>query len=184
MNAYCNYRCVLHLGAPYTLEITVIFKTMTAKQECFLATAVLICAGAAPSSFFFCWFLASRLVEVCSGVFSPLCGFQEYIRLIGPWCQVNIGSCRFMLAQCYLADGEGQKVSPSEPSLQAGWALVWSSSPVFPVGSAVLPGGCDRGGEGGVPDQADGQRGGGGCSHQPQITLLQQGAHTRSCCAC
>lgn len=34
---------------------------------------------------------------------------QEYVRLIGPWCQVNIGSCRFMLAQCYLADGEGQK---------------------------------------------------------------------------
>ncbi|CAI5668446.1 unnamed protein product [Oreochromis niloticus] len=34
---------------------------------------------------------------------------QEYVRLIGPWCQVNIGSCRFMLAQCYLANGEGQK---------------------------------------------------------------------------
>uniref|UniRef100_H3D8B1 Nucleoporin 160 n=1 Tax=Tetraodon nigroviridis TaxID=99883 RepID=H3D8B1_TETNG len=34
---------------------------------------------------------------------------QEYIRLIGPWCQTNIGSCRFMLAQCYLANGEGQK---------------------------------------------------------------------------
>ncbi|KAM4554114.1 nuclear pore complex protein Nup160 [Fundulus diaphanus] len=34
---------------------------------------------------------------------------QDYVRLIGPWCQVNIGSCRFMLAQCYLADGEGQK---------------------------------------------------------------------------
>lgn len=36
---------------------------------------------------------------------------QEYVRLIGPWCQVNIGSCRFMLAQCYLANGEGHKVS-------------------------------------------------------------------------
>uniref|UniRef100_A0A3P9DEK1 Nucleoporin 160 n=2 Tax=Haplochromini TaxID=319058 RepID=A0A3P9DEK1_9CICH len=34
---------------------------------------------------------------------------QEYVRLIGPWCQVNIASCRFMLAQCYLANGEGQK---------------------------------------------------------------------------
>ncbi|KAM9753725.1 nuclear pore complex protein Nup160-like [Menidia menidia] len=34
---------------------------------------------------------------------------QEYVRLVSPWCQVNIGSCRFMLAQCYLASGEGQK---------------------------------------------------------------------------
>nr|XP_057932206.1 nuclear pore complex protein Nup160 [Doryrhamphus excisus] len=34
---------------------------------------------------------------------------QEYVRLVGPWCQVNIGSCRFMLAQCYLANGEGHK---------------------------------------------------------------------------
>uniref|UniRef100_A0A3B3XRY5 Nucleoporin 160 n=1 Tax=Poecilia mexicana TaxID=48701 RepID=A0A3B3XRY5_9TELE len=34
---------------------------------------------------------------------------QEYVRLVGPWCQVNIGSCRFMLAQCHLANGEGQK---------------------------------------------------------------------------
>ncbi|XP_017292270.1 nuclear pore complex protein Nup160 [Kryptolebias marmoratus] len=34
---------------------------------------------------------------------------QEYARLIGPWCQVNIGSCRFVLAQCYLANGESQK---------------------------------------------------------------------------
>ncbi|XP_056272077.1 nuclear pore complex protein Nup160 [Pseudoliparis swirei] len=34
---------------------------------------------------------------------------QEYVRLTGPWCQVNIGSCRFMLGQCYLANGEGQK---------------------------------------------------------------------------
>lgn len=35
---------------------------------------------------------------------------QEYVRLIGPWCQVNIGSRRFMLAQVYLANGESQKV--------------------------------------------------------------------------
>ncbi|XP_062403164.1 nuclear pore complex protein Nup160 [Sardina pilchardus] len=34
---------------------------------------------------------------------------QEYVRLIGPWCQVNVGSCRFILGQCYLATGEGQK---------------------------------------------------------------------------
>uniref|UniRef100_A0A3Q2CWA9 Nucleoporin 160 n=1 Tax=Cyprinodon variegatus TaxID=28743 RepID=A0A3Q2CWA9_CYPVA len=34
---------------------------------------------------------------------------QDYVRLIGPWCQVNIGSCRFVLAQCYLANGEGHK---------------------------------------------------------------------------
>ncbi|XP_068595416.1 nuclear pore complex protein Nup160 [Brachionichthys hirsutus] len=34
---------------------------------------------------------------------------QEYVRLIGPWCQMNIGSCRFMLGQCYLSNGEGQK---------------------------------------------------------------------------
>ncbi|XP_046890933.1 nuclear pore complex protein Nup160 [Hypomesus transpacificus] len=34
---------------------------------------------------------------------------QEYIRLIQPWCQVNMGSCSFMLGQCYLANGEGQK---------------------------------------------------------------------------
>uniref|UniRef100_A0A674CRB0 Nucleoporin 160 n=1 Tax=Salmo trutta TaxID=8032 RepID=A0A674CRB0_SALTR len=34
---------------------------------------------------------------------------QEYVRLIEPWCQVNVGSCRFMLGQCYLANGEGQK---------------------------------------------------------------------------
>ncbi|XP_057184920.1 nuclear pore complex protein Nup160 isoform X1 [Triplophysa rosa] len=34
---------------------------------------------------------------------------QEYVRLIEPWCQVNVGSCRFVLGQCYLANGEGQK---------------------------------------------------------------------------
>uniref|UniRef100_A0A1A7YTS7 Nucleoporin 160kDa n=1 Tax=Iconisemion striatum TaxID=60296 RepID=A0A1A7YTS7_9TELE len=34
---------------------------------------------------------------------------QEYMRLIGPWCQVNVGSCRFVLGQCHLANGEGQK---------------------------------------------------------------------------
>ncbi|XP_036390935.1 nuclear pore complex protein Nup160 [Megalops cyprinoides] len=34
---------------------------------------------------------------------------QEYIRLTGTWCQVNVGSCRFVLGQCYLATGEGHK---------------------------------------------------------------------------
>uniref|UniRef100_A0AAR2IT13 Nucleoporin 160 n=1 Tax=Pygocentrus nattereri TaxID=42514 RepID=A0AAR2IT13_PYGNA len=34
---------------------------------------------------------------------------QEYVRLIGPWCQANVGSCRFILGQAYLASGEGQK---------------------------------------------------------------------------
>ncbi|TRZ00171.1 hypothetical protein DNTS_020923, partial [Danionella cerebrum] len=34
---------------------------------------------------------------------------QEYVRLVGSWCQVNIGSCRFVLGQCYLVNGEGQK---------------------------------------------------------------------------
>lgn len=56
----------------------------------------------------------TRTIEVCVWwIVSHLCVFvcvQEYVRLIGPWCQVNIGSCRFMLGQCYLANGEGQKV--------------------------------------------------------------------------
>uniref|UniRef100_A0A6Q2YMV0 Nucleoporin 160 n=1 Tax=Esox lucius TaxID=8010 RepID=A0A6Q2YMV0_ESOLU len=34
---------------------------------------------------------------------------QEYVRLIGPWCHMSVGSCRFMLGQCYLANGEGYK---------------------------------------------------------------------------
>ncbi|XP_076878725.1 LOW QUALITY PROTEIN: nuclear pore complex protein Nup160 [Brachyhypopomus gauderio] len=34
---------------------------------------------------------------------------QEYVRLIGPWCQANVGSCRFILGQAYLASGEGHK---------------------------------------------------------------------------
>ncbi|XP_061077666.1 nuclear pore complex protein Nup160 isoform X2 [Conger conger] len=34
---------------------------------------------------------------------------QEYVRLVAPWCQVNVGSCRFLLGQCYLATGEGHK---------------------------------------------------------------------------
>ncbi|PNJ68219.1 NUP160 isoform 7 [Pongo abelii] len=34
---------------------------------------------------------------------------QDYIQLLHPWCQVNVGSCRFMLGRCYLVTGEGQK---------------------------------------------------------------------------
>ncbi|KAL4622892.1 nuclear pore complex protein Nup160 [Arapaima gigas] len=34
---------------------------------------------------------------------------QEYIRLIRPWCQMNVGSCCFILGQCHLAAGEGHK---------------------------------------------------------------------------
>ncbi|XP_039512656.1 nuclear pore complex protein Nup160 isoform X2 [Pimephales promelas] len=34
---------------------------------------------------------------------------QEYVRLVGSWCQVNVGSYRFVLGQCYLSSGEGQK---------------------------------------------------------------------------
>nr|XP_048284257.1 nuclear pore complex protein Nup160 [Myodes glareolus] len=34
---------------------------------------------------------------------------QDYIQLLNPWCQVNVGSCRFMLGRCYLVTGEVQK---------------------------------------------------------------------------
>ncbi|XP_063800728.1 nuclear pore complex protein Nup160 isoform X2 [Pseudophryne corroboree] len=34
---------------------------------------------------------------------------QEYVCLLQPWCQVNVGSCHFMMGQCYLVTGEGQK---------------------------------------------------------------------------
>ncbi|KAF4009453.1 hypothetical protein G4228_000119 [Cervus hanglu yarkandensis] len=36
-------------------------------------------------------------------------GDADYIQLLHPWCQVNVGSCRFMLGRCYLVTGEGQK---------------------------------------------------------------------------
>lgn len=49
--------------------------------------------------------------------------------------------------------------------------------PLSSLGSAVFPGGSDGGGEGGVSDETDGQRGGAGCRIQPQITVLQQGTH-------
>uniref|UniRef100_A0A670JE48 Nucleoporin 160 n=1 Tax=Podarcis muralis TaxID=64176 RepID=A0A670JE48_PODMU len=34
---------------------------------------------------------------------------QEYIRFLGPWCHVNMGSCCFMMGRCYLVMGEGHK---------------------------------------------------------------------------
>ncbi|KAL0628387.1 Nuclear pore complex protein Nup160 [Plecturocebus cupreus] len=46
---------------------------------------------------------------------SDYCNYQlfiaafDYIQLLQPWCQVNVGSCRFMLGRCYLVTGEGQK---------------------------------------------------------------------------
>lgn len=81
------------------------------------------------------------------------------MRLISPWCQVNIGSCRFMLGQCYLANGEGQKVSPSSQTLVTASGVLRSCPHTVASlsGSAVFPGGGDRGGEGGVSDETDGQ---------------------------
>lgn len=93
-----------------------------------------------------------------------------------------------MLAQCYLANGEGQKVSRNNltdrladrrrrfVALHVDDRVICSViTPPLSSGSAVFPGGSDGGGEGGVPDETDGQRGGGACCIQPQITLLQQG---------
>lgn len=34
---------------------------------------------------------------------------QEYVRLVQSWCQVNVGSCRFVMGQCYLITCEGHK---------------------------------------------------------------------------
>lgn len=69
---------------------------------------------------------------------SRLC-VQEYVRLIEPWCQVNIGSCRFMLGQCYLANGEGQKVSRVTERAARGAAPVTRGDIVlWPSGSAMF----------------------------------------------
>uniref|UniRef100_A0A8C3KRP8 Nucleoporin 160 n=1 Tax=Calidris pygmaea TaxID=425635 RepID=A0A8C3KRP8_9CHAR len=38
---------------------------------------------------------------------------QEYIRLLQPWCHVNMGSCSFMMGRCYLVMGEGHKALDS-----------------------------------------------------------------------
>uniref|UniRef100_A0A8C0FXK2 Nucleoporin 160 n=1 Tax=Chelonoidis abingdonii TaxID=106734 RepID=A0A8C0FXK2_CHEAB len=40
---------------------------------------------------------------------SPESMWNEYIRLLQPWCHVNVGSCRFLMGRCYLVMGEGHK---------------------------------------------------------------------------
>ncbi|XP_016394059.1 nuclear pore complex protein Nup160 [Sinocyclocheilus rhinocerous] len=52
---------------------------------------------------------ASFLFPECLMVNCQYAQLQEYVRLVGPWCQVNVGSYRFVLGHCYLASGEGQK---------------------------------------------------------------------------
>uniref|UniRef100_A0A673IH03 Nucleoporin 160 n=1 Tax=Sinocyclocheilus rhinocerous TaxID=307959 RepID=A0A673IH03_9TELE len=56
---------------------------------------------------------ASFLFPECLMVNCQYAQLQEYVRLVGPWCQVNVGSYRFVLGHCYLASGEGQKVRTS-----------------------------------------------------------------------
>lgn len=53
--------------------------------------------------------------------------------------------------------------------------VIICASPLCSSGPAVFPGGGDGGGEGGVPDETDEQRGRGGC-RQHQAAVLQQGA--------
>ncbi|KAF3822068.1 hypothetical protein GH733_007442 [Mirounga leonina] len=48
-------------------------------------------------------------LSVCTIAESNFYAFKDYIQLLRPWCQVNVGSCRFMLGRCYLVTGEGQK---------------------------------------------------------------------------
>uniref|UniRef100_A0A8C2HHC3 Nucleoporin 160 n=1 Tax=Cyprinus carpio TaxID=7962 RepID=A0A8C2HHC3_CYPCA len=61
----------------------------------------------------FCQFLwpsnPSFLFPECLMVNCQYEQLQECVRLVGPWCQVNVGSYRFVLGHCYLANGEGQK---------------------------------------------------------------------------
>lgn len=45
---------------------------------------------------------------------------QEYIRLLQPWCHVNMGSCCFMMGRCYLVMGEGHKVRHLSPASTGG----------------------------------------------------------------
>uniref|UniRef100_A0A671P196 Nuclear pore complex protein Nup160-like n=1 Tax=Sinocyclocheilus anshuiensis TaxID=1608454 RepID=A0A671P196_9TELE len=51
----------------------------------------------------------SFLFPECLMVNCQYAQLQEYVWLVGPWCQVNVGSYRFVLGHCYLASGEGQK---------------------------------------------------------------------------
>uniref|UniRef100_A0A8C1LB86 Nucleoporin 160 n=1 Tax=Cyprinus carpio TaxID=7962 RepID=A0A8C1LB86_CYPCA len=47
----------------------------------------------------------SFLFPECLMVNCQYAPLQEYARLVGPWCQVNVGSYRFVLGHCYLASG-------------------------------------------------------------------------------
>lgn len=99
-------------------------------------------------------------LTLCVHVHTPVCAcVQEYVRLISPWCQVNVGSCRFVLGQCYLANGEGQKVSLSVMKTRDLLGRPATSLPVSCPGPAVFPGSGLRGGERGLPDEAGGERG-------------------------
>nr|XP_060628620.1 nuclear pore complex protein Nup160 [Anolis sagrei ordinatus] len=51
-----------------------------------------------------CFLFAECLMGACQ--YTQL---QEYIRLLEPWCHVNVGSCRFLMGRCHLVMGEGHK---------------------------------------------------------------------------
>lgn len=88
----------------------------------------------APQAPFFshllCWFSWCLHARVCSPSRSvrtqvvteaPLPpSLQEYIRLLQPWCHVNMGSCCFMMGRCYLVMGEGHKVRHLSPASTGG----------------------------------------------------------------
>ncbi|XP_060694690.1 nuclear pore complex protein Nup160 [Hemiscyllium ocellatum] len=65
-----------------------------------LASHLLQYLWANNSSFLFAEFLMGHCQYV---------QLQEYVRLLQPWCEVNVGSRRFVLGQCYLVTGEGHK---------------------------------------------------------------------------
>lgn len=94
------------------------------------------------------------------------------MRLIGPWCQANVGSYRFVLGQAYLACGEGQKVKQRSVTMshqqEKKYSIIihlvviffctvlWPTAYVFiQLGSAVFPGGSPRSGEGRFSDEID-----------------------------
>uniref|UniRef100_A0A8B9ZWA7 Nucleoporin 160 n=1 Tax=Anas zonorhyncha TaxID=75864 RepID=A0A8B9ZWA7_9AVES len=59
---------------------------------------------------------------------------QEYIRLLQPWCHVNMGSCCFMMGRCYLVMGEGHKVRRLSPASTGGLG----TPPVMGAGNISL----------------------------------------------
>uniref|UniRef100_A0A8B9GC93 Nucleoporin 160 n=1 Tax=Amazona collaria TaxID=241587 RepID=A0A8B9GC93_9PSIT len=70
---------------------------------------------------------------------------QEYIRLLQPWCHVNMGSCCFMMGRCYLVMGEGHKRGVVFCRFCACWTWwdyqSWSSSwPPWPSWSQQMTG--------------------------------------------